>query len=52
MSTKLQFDKEKYEVKTMELAGETIEYRAFEHIPYVEHPVAEDMQVLNIFVPE
>lgn len=52
MSTKLQFDKEKYEVKTMELAGETIEYRAFEHIPYVEHPVAEDMQVLNIFVPD
>lgn len=52
MSAKLQFNKEKYEVKTMELAGETIEYRAFERISYVEHPVAENMQVLNIFVPE
>lgn len=52
MSKKLQFDKENYEVKTMELEGKTLQYRAFEHISYVEKPVAEEMQVLNIFVPE
>ena len=52
MSLTLRFDKEKYEVKTIELEGKTLRYRAFEHIPYVERPVAEEMQVLNIFVPE
>lgn len=52
MSATLQFNKENYEVKSIELEGKTLQYRAFERIPYVEHPVAEKMQVLNIFVPE
>jgi hypothetical protein len=51
MNDKLRFDDKKYEVKTLELNGETITYRAFEKIDYCENPVAE-VQKLNIFVPE
>ena len=47
----LRFNGEKYEVKTCELAGKTITYRAFEGIEYCEKPV-DEIQKLNIFVPE
>lgn len=48
----LQFNTENYAVKTLEMEGQTLHYRAFEHIPYVEHPADKNMQVLNIYVPE
>lgn len=51
MSDKLRFDAEKYEVKTCELNGRSITYRAFEGIDYCENP-ADPIQKLNIFVPE
>lgn len=47
----LRFNGEKYEVKTCELDGKTITYRAFEGIEYCEKPV-DEIQKLNIFVPE
>ncbi len=47
----LRFNGEKYEVKTCELDGKTITYRAFEGIEYCEEPV-DEIQKLNIFVPE
>ena len=47
----LRFNGEKYEVKTCELDGKTITYRAFEGIEYWEKPV-DEIQKLNIFVPE
>lgn len=51
MSDKLRFDGSSYEVKTLELEGESITFRAFENIVYCENPVSE-VQKLNIFVPE
>lgn len=47
----LRFNGEKYEVKTCELDGKTITYRAFEGIEYCEKPV-DEIQKLNIFVLE
>lgn len=47
----LTFNPDKYEVKTCELDGQVIRYRAFEGIDYCENPV-DPIQKLNIFVPE
>ena len=52
MKYNLKFDPTKYEVKTVRHDGQTITYRAFEHIVYVEKPVDEQYQSMNIFVPE
>lgn len=51
MSDKLKFDAENYEIKTCELDGRKIIYRAFEKIEYCERPV-DPIQKLCIFVPE
>ena len=51
MNEKLRFNPENYEVKTLELDGVTIKYRAFEGIDYCESPV-DEVQKLNLFVPE
>lgn len=47
----LTFDPEKYEVKTCELDGRKVTYRAFENIVYCADPVSS-VQKLNIYVPE
>ena len=47
----LTFDPEKYEVKTCELDGRKVTYRAFENIVYCANPVSS-VQKLNIYVPE
>lgn len=39
MSDNLRFDADKYEVKTCELDGRSIIYRAFEGIDYCANPV-------------
>lgn len=52
MSDKLKFDDRKYTVETLEMEGRTLTFRAFENIPYVEHPADSKMQRLSIFVPE
>lgn len=51
MNGMLIFDTENYEVKTCEMEGRKIRYRAFEGIEYCESP-ADPIQKLNIFVPE
>lgn len=47
----VKFNPEKYEVKTCELGGRKITYRAFENIVYCKNPVSK-VQKLNLFVPE
>lgn len=47
----LQFNDQKYEIKTCELDGRKITYRAFEHIQYCSNPL-DEIQELNLFVPE
>ncbi len=49
---KLNFSENSYEVKTLTLQEETLVYRAFEHIPYVDNPKDEKMQCLSLYVPE
>lgn len=51
MSDNLRFDAGKYELKTCELDGRGITYRAFEGIDYCANPV-NPIQKLNLFVPE
>lgn len=48
----LVFDKSAYETRSLEVAGKTVVYRAYEGISYVEHPAAPELQVMNIYVPE
>lgn len=47
----LRFDDRKYEVKTVEIEGRRITYRAFEGIEYCAKPL-DAVQKMNIFVPE
>ena len=47
----LQFDSSKYEVKTCEINGRSVTYRAFEGLDYCTDPV-DPIQKLNLFVPE
>lgn len=51
MSDILFFDKTKYEVKSCELEGRIVRYRAYEGLPYCSRPAA-DIQKMNVFVPE
>ena len=52
MKNNLRFNPEKYEVKTVVHEGQSLTYRAFENIVYVENPVDAQLQSMNIFVPE
>lgn len=51
MNDPLRFDSSKYEVKTCEVEGRCITYRAFEGLEYCKNP-ADPIQNLNLFVPE
>ena len=48
----LLFDKNAYVVKSMEVNGKELKYKAYEGIPYVERPSAPEIQVMNIYIPE
>lgn len=48
----MKFDKENYKVEELTLEKETIRFRAFRNLVYVEHPVNEAYQQMNLFVPE
>ncbi|MCX7781157.1 MAG: alpha/beta hydrolase [Negativicutes bacterium] len=48
----LVFDPSHYTVKTLTLNGQTITYRAYENIMYVQHPVDTQYEIMNIYVPE
>lgn len=52
MENKLVFNPDNYVVKTVEMDGKTLIYRAFEEISYVANPVDQQMQKLSIFVNE
>ena len=38
--------------KTLTLGGQTIAFRAYEHIVYVQHPVDAKYERMNIYIPE
>lgn len=46
------FNQEPYTVEETTLFGQTIRYRAWRNIPYVEKPVIPEYQQLNLFAPE
>ncbi len=48
----LTFNPDAYTVKTVEVDGETVTYRAYEDIVYVAKPVDLRFQKMNIYVPE
>ncbi len=48
----LVFDKTAYETKYLEVDGTKLTFKAYEGVSYVEHPVAPEFQVMNIYVPE
>lgn len=48
----LRFDPDIHTVHTVERDGLSLTYRAFEGIAYLEHPVDEAFQRLNVYVPE
>jgi len=41
-----------YRTLAAQVNGETVKFRAFEKIVYVQNPVEPDYQTLNIYVPE
>ena len=48
----LKFDvNENYTIKTAEVNGKTITYRAYENIVYVKNPVDINYQTINIYIP-
>lgn len=48
----LRFSPKNYRTLEATLNGETIKFRAFEKIVYVQNPVEADYQTLNVYVPE
>lgn len=46
------FDRNAYTVEETTLFGQTVRYRAWRNIPYVEKPVVPEYQQLNLFAPE
>ena len=48
----LKFSPKTYRTLTAKVNGETVKFRAFEKIVYVQNPVEPDYQTLNIYVPE
>ena len=48
----MDFNKNNYKVKTVNVGGESLEYRAFAGISYCDHPKDAEFQTLSIFVPE
>ncbi|WP_428738003.1 subtype B tannase [Sulfurimonas sp.] len=48
----LTFSLNKYTIKTFNLNGKEIKYRAFENIVYVKNPVDIKFQSMNFYVPE
>lgn len=46
------FDKNDYKVEELTLEGETIRFRAWRNLVYVENPVNPEYQQMNLFAPE
>jgi len=48
----LEFNADTYTVKTVDLKGQPVTFRAFEDIVYVQHPVDPKYERMNVYVPE
>ena len=48
----MKFDKENYTVEKYTFQHETIEFRAYRNRVYVDKPVSEEFQRMNVFAPE
>lgn len=48
----MHFDKNSFQLETLTLGGETIRFRSWKNLVYVERPVNETSQQMNIFAPE
>ncbi len=48
----LQFDENKYEIRTIKINDQELKVRAYEDIVYVKNPVDIEYQTLNFYVPE
>lgn len=48
----MKFEKDNYKIEELTLKNESIRFRAFRNLTYVEYPVNEAYQQMNIFVPE
>lgn len=48
----MKFDKQNYQIEKITIGGNTIEIRSFRNRVYVEKPVNEEFQQMNIFAPE
>ena len=48
----MKFDKNQYASEELTLEGETIRFRAYRNLTYVEHPINPEFQKMNIYVPE
>ncbi|WP_433921149.1 subtype B tannase [Paenibacillus taichungensis] len=48
----LDFDTTNYTEKSLTYNGQTIKYRAYEKIVYVQRPVDTQYEIMNIYVPE
>lgn len=48
----LAFDPLKFSAKTLTIGNQTINYRAYEDVVYVAHPVDAQYQRMNIYIPE
>ena len=46
------FNPEDYSTKTMNANGETVTFRAYEHLVYVRKPYEPESQMLSIYIPE
>jgi hypothetical protein len=46
------FNPEDYSTKTMNANGETVTFRAYEHLVYVKKPFEPECQMLSIYIPE
>ena len=48
----MKFERENYKVEELNIKGESIRFRAYRNITYVEYPVNKEYQQMNLFVPE
>ena len=46
------FNPEDYTTKTMDANGESVTFRAYEHLVYVKKPYDPESQMLSIYIPE
>ncbi len=48
----MHFDKENYKTEELTLQGETIRFRSYRNLVYVDRPVNAEFQQMNLFVPQ